>query len=143
MFSEEINATTIPSEKLKFQKQILNLLYGLYINFPENERLQTELLNSYIDYSWLALRSNEISLAEKAIENGFKIDENSLTLKANQAHFFLIKKGINKAKEHYVYLKDLVNDENESFKKVLESDLIVLKNDGVLSSEIKVEAIFD
>jgi len=135
VFSEEITATTIPSEKLKFQKQILNLLYGLYVNYPENERLQTELLNSYIDYSWLALRSNELSIAEKAIENGFKIDENSLSLKANHAHLFLIKNDFDRAKEIYLSLKKLRNDENESFEKVLKTDLTVLKNDGVYLAE--------
>ena len=138
VFSEEIKSTIIPSEKLKFQKQVLNLLYGLYIKFPKNEQLQTEILNVYIEYSWLALRSNEIAIAEKAIENGFKIDEKSLSLKANQAHLFYIKNEIDKAKEIYLSLKNMVNDGNESFKKVLETDITVLKNDGVLTSNVDI-----
>ncbi len=135
IFSEEIKSTIVPTKKLKFQKQVLNLLYGLYTKYPENERLKAELLNTYIEYSWLALRSNEIALAEKAIENGFKIDENSLSLKANQAHLFLIKNEVQKAKEIYNSLKDIKNEGNESFKKVLEADLTVLKKDGVYLSE--------
>jgi len=135
VFSENIKSTIVPSEKLNFQKQILNLLYGIYLKYPENEQLQTELLNVYIDYSWLALRNNEIAVAEKAIENGFKIDENSLSLKANQAHLFLIKKEVDKAKEIYDSLKDIKSEENESFKKVLKADLTVLKNDGVYLTE--------
>ncbi len=142
-FSEEIKSTIVPFEKLKFQKQILNLLYGLYLKYPENKRLKAELLNTYIDYSWLALRSNELAIAEKAIQNGFKIDKDSLSLKANQAHLFLIKKDAQKAKEIYNSLKEMKSDDNESFKKVLEADLTVLKNDGVLTSEIDLETILD
>lgn len=131
-FSEKIKATIIPSEKLKFQKQILNLLYGLFFKYPKNERLQAELLNAYIEYSWLALRSNEIALAEKSIENGFKIKKDSLSLKANKAHLLLIKNDITSAKEIYLSLKDLANNENEGFNKILLTDLTVLKKDGIL-----------
>lgn len=136
--SEKIKETIIPSEKLKLQKNILNQLYLLYQKYPKNERLQIEMLNTYTQYSWLALRSNEISIAEKAFENGFKIDPDSLNLKANQAHLHLVKNEIDKAKEIYLSLKDLNNEENESFKKVLEADLTVLKNDGILKQDIDV-----
>ncbi len=136
--SEKIKETIIPSEKLKLQKNVLNQIYLLYGKYPKNERLQIEMLNTYTEYSWLALRSNEISIAEKAFENGFKIDSSSLNLKANQAHLYLIKNETDRAKEIYTTLKDLSNDENESFKKVLKADLIVLNNDGVLKQDIDV-----
>ncbi len=136
LISESIKETIVPTEKLKLQKNIVNLLYILFDKYPKNERLQAEMLNTYIQYSWLALRSNEITIAEKAIENGFKIDTHSLTLKANQAHLYLVQNKIEEAKEIYTSIKELHNDENESFKKVLETDLKVLKNDGVLNEDI-------
>ena len=130
--SEEIKSTILPSEKIKFQKNILNTLYSLYLKYPKNELLQSELLTVYIDYSWIALRNNDVSIAEKAIENGFKIKEDTLSLKANKAHLLLLKNDVEAAKEIYLSLKDLTNDENESFKTMLQTDLTVLKKDGVL-----------
>lgn len=136
--SEGITGTIHPSEKIKFQKDILNLLYSLYLKYPQNELLQTELLTVYIDYSWLALRNNDITIAEKAIENGFKIKEDSLSLKANKAHLLLIKNEVEAAKEIYISLKDLTDDENEKFKKMLQTDLTVLKRDGVLKLDLEL-----
>jgi len=139
--TEKITETIIPSEKLKLQKHIVNLLYILRVKYPDNERLQVEILNTYIQYSWFALRSNKIALAEKALEGGFKINPDSLTLKANQAHVHLVKNENDEAKEIYSMLKSQFNTENESFKKVLEKDIEVLKKDGVLKSDIDLSIL--
>ncbi len=132
LFSEEIKSTISPLVKLKFQKEILNLLYSLYLKYPKNEQLQTELLTVYIDYSWFALRNNDVAIAEKAIENGFKLNEDSLSLKANKAHLLLMKNDLDAAKKIYLSLKDISKNEYENFKNMLETDLAVLKKDGVL-----------
>jgi len=136
IISEKIKETIVPSEKLKFQKLIINLFVGLYQKYPDNERLQREMLDTYIQYSWLALRSNEITIAEEALKNGLAMAPDSLALKANQAHLYLVKNETDKATEMYASLKGFANDENESFQKVLETDLTVLKNDGVLHRDI-------
>ncbi len=133
--TEKINETLVPIEKLKLQKDIVNLMFVLKEKYPKNKRIQTELLNSYTQYAWFALRSNSLLVAEKAIENGFKIAPHSLSLKANLAHLYLVQNKTKKAKEIYLSIKELHNDENESFKKVLETDLKVLKNDDVLKSQ--------
>lgn len=133
VFSEEIKSTISPSEKLKYQKDILNLLYSLYLKYPKNEQLQSELLTVYIDYSWLALRNKDVAIAEKAIENGFKLNEDSLSLKANKAHLLLLKNDLEAAKKIYLSLKDISKNEQENFNKMLETDLTVLKKDGVLN----------
>ena len=132
LYSEEIKSSISPVVKLKFQKEILNLLYSLYLKYPNNEQLQTELLTVYIDYSWFALRNNDVAIAEKAIENGFKLNEDSLALKANKAHLLLLKNDLDAAKEIYLSLKELSKNEQENFKKMLETDLTVLQKDGVL-----------
>ena len=137
IISEKIKETIVVSEKLKLQKNIVDLLFIVFAKYPKSERLQAEMLNTYTQYSWLALRSSNLAIAEKAIENGFAINPDSLSLKANQAHLYLVKKDLEKAKGIYISIKDLYNDENESFKKVLETDLVVLKNDKVLAQDIK------
>lgn len=133
--TEKIKETLVPTEKLKLQKDIVNLMFILKEKYPNNERVQTELLNTYTQYSWFALRSNEILLAEKAIENGFKNNPESLSLKANQGHLYLIKNELEKAKNCYNSLKRITNEDNESFIKVLVSDFEVLKSDGVLTKD--------
>ncbi len=130
--TEKIKETIIPSKKLTLQKDIINILYLLYQKYPDNMRLKEEMLDAYTKYSWFALRSNEITIAEKAIENGFKIAPNSPVLKANQAHLLLIQNKEQEAFEIYDEIKELFDGENESIKKVIETDLKVLKNDGVL-----------
>ena len=137
--TDKINETIVPSEKLKLQKHIVNQLFISFGEYPKNERLKNEMLNAYIQYSWFALRSNEIAVAEQAIISGFKISPEALTLKANQAHIYLVKNELEKASEIYNSLKLLFNSENESFKKVLETDIEVLKKDGVLKSEIDIK----
>ncbi len=137
--TEKITEIFLPSEKLELQKHILNLIYGLYEKFPKNKRLQDELLGVYIQYSWFALRANEITLAEVTIENGFKIKPDSLPLKANQGHLFMLKNENEKARNIYNSIKDLLDEDNESFSKILKADLTVLTNDGVLKFDIDSE----
>lgn len=136
---EKINETFNPSEKLSMQKHIINLYYVLFEKYPNNRRLKEVLLNSYVRYSWFALRSNELTIAEKAISNGYNIDEKSLNLKANEAHLFLLKNDIDKFKEIYKSIKDKNNEENKSFDKIIREDLDVLKNDGVLKNEVVLD----
>ncbi len=134
--TEKIKETLNPSEKLKLQKDIVNLIILLKEKYPDNERVQNELLNNYTRYAWFALRSNKILLAEKAIENGFKINPKSLSLKANEGHLCLLKNEVDKARNIYQSLKEQKNENNEIFINVLERDFEVLKNDGVLTKNI-------
>ncbi len=130
---EKINETFDPSEKLKMQKHVVNLYYTLLQKHPNNPRLKEVLLNAYIKYSWFALRSNELSIAEKAIENGFKMDKNSLNLKANEGHLYLLKGDISKFRAIYKSIKNEINSENNSYDKIIKHDLEILKRDGLLS----------
>ncbi len=132
---EKIKETAIPIEKLQLQKTILNIIYIMLNKYPKNVRLQEEMHNTYTLYSWFALRSDQISIAEKAIENGLKVTPNSLVLKANQGHIYLVKGEFEKAKSIYLSLKNLQNDENENFKKVLKQDFEVLIQDKVLRGD--------
>lgn len=129
---EKINETFKPSEKLQMQKHVINLYYLLFEKYPNNPRLQDVLLNSYIKYSWFALRSNELAVAEKALDNGFNINKESLNLKTNQAFLFLLKNNTEKSKKLFNSLKDLKNEENKPYKQVIEEDFTVLKRDGLL-----------
>lgn len=131
---EKINETFEPSKKLGMQKHVINLYYGLFIKYPENKKLKEVLLNSYIKYSWFAIRSNEIAIAEAAINNGYKIDKESLNLRANEAHLYLLKNNDEKFKEIYAALKDKNNDENKPFEKIFLEDLQVLKRDNLIKN---------
>ncbi len=129
---EKINETFDPEEKLKMQKHIINLYYILYQKYPKNPRLKEVLHNSYIKYSWFALRSNQLGIAEQSIESGFKIEKNSLNLEVNKGLLFLLKGDVDRFKEVYVSVKDKMNEENVLFDKVIKQDLTVLKRDGLL-----------
>ena len=134
---EKIKETLVPAEKLKHQQQVINLLYSAYKKHSNDKRIQKQLLSAYSVYSWLALRSNMIAIAEKALSNGLKLNPESLELKANLAHLHLLKNEMEKAVEIYKTLKDLHNDENESFINVLKTDLAILKSDGVFTGDVQ------
>jgi len=129
---EEINETSNPEEKLSMQKHVVNLYYTLAEKYPDNPRLKEVLLNSYIKYTWFALRSDKASIAEKAIATGYKINSKSNYLKANEALLCLLKNNIPKFKKLYNEIKDIENEDKKTFKEVLKNDLIVLKRDGVI-----------
>ncbi len=127
----KIDELIAPKEKLPLQQDVVRQLKELYDEFPNNLRVKSELLDSCIRFSWLALRSNELQLAEDSIVAGYQLDPNSLTLKANEAHLYLVRKQEEKAVEIYSFLKNLHDEANEKFIKILEADLKILKNDGV------------
>jgi len=133
---EKINETSSPTEKLNMQKHVINLYYMLSEKYPDNPRLNEVLLNAYIKYSWFALRSNNIGIAEKAIATGLKIDKNSLNLKANNALLQLLKNDIAKFKEIYSEIKNQENEDKKTFEQVIAKDLIVLERDGAIQKEL-------
>ncbi len=133
---EKINETFDPKEKLKMQKHVVNLYYLLKEKYPNNPRLKEVLLNAYVKYSWFALRSNELPLAELSIKSGYKINNDNLNLKANEAHLFLLKKDVKKAINIYKSLYGKVNEENKSFSNVIAEDLSTLERDGLLTKEL-------
>ena len=131
---EKINETFDPSKKLQMQKRVINLYLVLKSKYDNNPRLKEVLLNAYIKYSWFALRSNELGIAESAIANGYKIDKNSLNLKANKAHLYLLKNNEEKFNEIYASIKDFNNEDNKPFTAVISEDLTTLQRDGLLKN---------
>jgi len=136
ILSEKINETIVPLKKFVLHIEIIKLLENKSEQFPNNEKLKQEMLDAYIHHSWISLRSNELIAAQKAIENSFNIDENNLVTKANEAHLYLVRGENKRALDIYNAIKDLKDAENESFKIVLEQDLKVLKNDGILKQDV-------
>ena len=122
--SEEINAVLKPEQKIVFQKQINELLEGLLKKYPVNERLNTELLNAYTDYAWLALRANDLDVAHENIQKGLKADEYSQALKINFGHYHLLKNEEAKAQKIYA---EIIAADGEA-EKVIEEDLKVLRS---------------
>lgn len=129
---ENINETPDPSEKLKMQKHVVNLYYPLLIQFPNNLQLKKVTVDSYVKYTWFALRSDELGLAEKSISTAKQLDKDSLNLIANEALLFLLRGDAPKFKEIYASIKDKMNEENKAYSKVILEDLTVLKRDGFI-----------
>ena len=136
---EEIKEYIAPSKKLELHKNIINIFEAYREKYPKNNRLLRELLYAFVHHSWLALRNKELKLAQESIDKGLKIDPNSLALKANQAHLFMINNKVEKAKKIYLSINDKYNSDNENLKNIIKADLNILRNDGVL--KIKYEEI--
>lgn len=129
--SEEILSTSIPKEKIIFQKQIVEILENLFQDFFENEKLKNELAYAYNDLSWLFLRLNDPKNAEITILKAKKLEQPIVSLQCNLAHSYVLQDNFNKAKEIYAALINQKNSKNQSYKTVILEDLENLKKDGI------------
>ena len=130
-FKEEINSTILPSEKFIFQEKLISLLEEKQALFPENNELNALLTMAYNDLAWLLLRMNQPKKAQTFIKKGQTLDNNSLLLKCNLAHCFLLKKEPKKALDHYITLLETDANLQENFMSIIQKDLETLVKDGV------------
>ncbi len=137
LMEEKILETTVPQEKLNIQEQVLNEVLNVVRKYPSNPKAKKKLLQSYIDYSWYALRSNALDKAGEAIRKGFELDPHNLILKTNYAHWLLLKGDLKKAQDIYLNIYHLKNEQNELISGVIDKDLRQLSLDGVLSVDDK------
>jgi tetratricopeptide (TPR) repeat protein len=135
ILEEKILETTVPAEKLQIQEEVLDDVLKAYNKYPRNSKIKNKLLQSCIDYAWYALRSNETDKAEEAIRKGFELDRHHLILQTNLAHLHLLKGETDKAKEIYLNIYHLKNEQNEIISNVIDKDLRQLKIDGVLNTD--------
>ncbi len=129
--AEEKLTTSIPKEKIIFQKQIIEKLELLSDEFPENEKLKNELAHAYNDLAWLFIRLNDPIKAETTIRKAKELKQPIASLQCNLGHSYLLKGDFNKAKELYTALINQKNSKNQTYKIVILEDFATLKKDGI------------
>lgn len=131
--SDQILGTSIPKEKIIFQRKIVKILESLGEKISDNDKLKNELAYAYNDLAWIYLRINDPKNAQKILEKAKKLEQPIASLRCNLAHSFLLQGHFEIAKEIYFQLLPEKTIENQPYKKVILEDFEILKKDGISS----------
>ena len=124
-------------QKVKNQKNVIDILKTALKTYPNNKQLIEETSNAYGKLAWFDLFTKSFQKAEQAALKGLELDTSQEWIKANLALALLYQGKLEAAKNIYLKLKDKPYGKR-TYKAIFFKDLTALEKEGITHQDVAI-----